>query len=75
MIQISLMKYSIFFMGRRDNKASSNLMFHNKLDHTNLFYSNGESQLISKHQGTIFSLYNGEDNTGYFMVLSPSDCF
>nr|YP_010384580.1 RNA polymerase beta'' subunit [Picea brachytyla]YP_010413725.1 RNA polymerase beta'' subunit [Picea purpurea]UGW52796.1 RNA polymerase beta'' subunit [Picea brachytyla]URQ19278.1 RNA polymerase beta'' subunit [Picea purpurea] len=75
MIQISLIKYPLFFMGRRDNKASSNLMFHNKLDHTNLFYSNGERQLISKHQGTICSLYNGEEDSGSFMILSPSDCF
>jgi hypothetical protein len=64
MIQISLIKYPLFFMGRRDNKASSNLMFHNKLDHTNLFYSNGERQLISKYQGTICSLYNGEEDSG-----------
>jgi DNA-directed RNA polymerase subunit beta' len=75
MIQISLIKYPLFFMGRRDNKASSNLMFHNKLDHTNLFYSNGERQLISKHQRTICSLYNGEEDSGSFMILSPSDCF
>jgi hypothetical protein len=75
MIQISLIKYPLFFIGRRDNKASSNLMFHNKLDHTNLFYSNGEMQLISKHQGTICSLYNGEEDSGSFMILSPSDCF
>nr|AET45225.1 RNA polymerase beta chain [Pinus wallichiana] len=75
MVQISLMKYPPFFMGRRDNKASSNLMFHNNLDHTNLFSSNGASQLISKHQGTICSLSNGEEDSGSFMVLSPSDCF
>nr|YP_009268463.1 RNA polymerase beta subunit-2 [Pseudolarix amabilis]BAV19369.1 RNA polymerase beta subunit-2 [Pseudolarix amabilis] len=75
MIQISLMKYPPFFMGRRDNKASSNLMFHNKLYHTNLFSSNGENQLISKHQGTICSLSNGGEDSGSFMVLSPSDCF
>jgi hypothetical protein len=49
--------------------------FHNKLDHTNIFSSNGETQLISKHQGNIFSLYNGEDDNGYFMVLSPFDYF
>nr|YP_009727801.1 RNA polymerase beta' subunit [Abies beshanzuensis]QCG70536.1 RNA polymerase beta subunit-2 [Abies beshanzuensis var. ziyuanensis]QHX99955.1 RNA polymerase beta' subunit [Abies beshanzuensis] len=75
MIQISLMKYPLFFMGRRDNKASSNLMLHNKLSHTNLFSSNGESQLISKHQGTICSLSNGGEDSGSFTVLSPSDCF
>jgi DNA-directed RNA polymerase subunit beta' len=75
MIQIILIKYPLFFMGRRDNKASSFLMFHNKLDHTNIFYSNGERQLISKHQGTICSLYNGEEDSGSFMILSPSDCF
>ena len=75
MVQISLMKYPPFFMGRRDNKASSNLMFHNNLDHTNLFSSNGASQLISKHQGTLCSLSNGEEDSGSFMVLSPSDCF
>lgn len=75
MVQISLMKYPPFFMGRRDNKTSSNLMFHNNLDHTNLFSSNGASQLISKHQGTICSLSNGEEDSGSFMVLSPSDYF
>nr|ULF03417.1 RNA polymerase beta'' subunit [Cathaya argyrophylla]ULF47350.1 RNA polymerase beta'' subunit [Cathaya argyrophylla]ULF47421.1 RNA polymerase beta'' subunit [Cathaya argyrophylla]ULF47498.1 RNA polymerase beta'' subunit [Cathaya argyrophylla]ULF47591.1 RNA polymerase beta'' subunit [Cathaya argyrophylla] len=75
MIQISLMKYPPFFMGRRDNKASSNLMFHNKLDHTNLFSSNRKSRLISKHQGTICSFSNGEEESGSLMVLSPSDCF
>nr|YP_009522135.1 RNA polymerase beta subunit-2 [Larix occidentalis]AXQ01199.1 RNA polymerase beta subunit-2 [Larix occidentalis] len=75
MIQISLIKYPPFSMGRRDNKASSNFMFHNKLDYTNLVSSNGESPLISKHQGTICSFSNGEEDSGSFMVLSPSDCF
>ena len=75
MIQISLIKYPPFSMGRRDNKASSNFMFHNKLDYTNLISSNGESPLISKHQGTICSFSNGEEDSGSFMVLSPSDCF
>nr|ART87652.1 RpoC2 [Tsuga ulleungensis] len=75
MIQISLMKYPPFFMGRRGNKTSSNLMCHNKLYHTNLFSSNGESQLINKHKGTICSLSNGGEDSGSFMVLSPSDCF
>ena len=75
MIQISLMKYPLFFRERRDTKASSNLMFHNKMYHTNIFSSNGESQLISKHEGTICSLSNGEEDSGSFLVLSPSDCF
>jgi len=75
MIQISLMKYSLFSMGRRDNEASSNFMFHNKFDYTNIVSSNGESPLISKHQGTICSFSNGEEDSGSFMVLSPSDCF
>ncbi|MDO1831489.1 hypothetical protein Q2337_26840, partial [Escherichia coli] len=75
MVQISLMKYPPFFMGRRDNKTSPNLMFHNNLDHTHLLSSNGASQLISKHQGTICSLSNGEEDSGSFMVLSPSDYF
>nr|YP_010184918.1 RNA polymerase beta'' subunit [Pseudotsuga brevifolia]QVH34597.1 RNA polymerase beta'' subunit [Pseudotsuga brevifolia] len=75
MIQISLMKYSLFSMGRRDNEASSNFMFHQKFDYTNIVSSNGESPLISKHQGTICSFSNGEEDSGSFMVLSPSDCF
>nr|BCB64820.1 RNA polymerase beta subunit-2 [Chamaecyparis obtusa var. obtusa]BCB64903.1 RNA polymerase beta subunit-2 [Chamaecyparis obtusa var. obtusa]BCB65069.1 RNA polymerase beta subunit-2 [Chamaecyparis obtusa var. obtusa]BCB65152.1 RNA polymerase beta subunit-2 [Chamaecyparis obtusa var. obtusa]BCB65235.1 RNA polymerase beta subunit-2 [Chamaecyparis obtusa var. obtusa] len=65
MIQISLLKYPFF------NMASSPFLFHNKLGHTNSFFSNDQSQLLSK--GTIRSVPNKNKKEKSFLILSPSD--
>nr|QYB21083.1 RNA polymerase beta'' subunit [Austrotaxus spicata] len=73
MIQISSIKYPFFnrVMAKRENKASSQFMFHNKLDHTNPFYSNDKSQLLSN--SIIRSLPNKNKKGESFMAISPSD--
>nr|QYB22482.1 RNA polymerase beta'' subunit [Sequoiadendron giganteum]BBN66890.1 RNA polymerase beta subunit-2 [Sequoiadendron giganteum] len=71
MIQISLLKYPFFNMAKRENRASSQFLFHNKLDHTNSFFSNDQSQLLNK--GTIRSLFNENKKDESFLILSPSD--
>ena len=65
MIQISLLKYPFF------NMASSPFLFHNKLGHTNPFFSNDQSKLLSK--GTIRSVPNENKKDQSFMILSTSD--
>nr|QYB22724.1 RNA polymerase beta'' subunit [Tetraclinis articulata]BBN66968.1 RNA polymerase beta subunit-2 [Tetraclinis articulata] len=65
MIQISLLKYPFF------NMASSPFLFHNKLGHTNPFFSNDKSKLLSK--GTIRSVPNENKKDQSFMILSTSD--
>nr|QYB22620.1 RNA polymerase beta'' subunit [Prumnopitys amara] len=73
MLQISLKKYPLFYRAKKNNIASSQFMFHNRLDHTNPFCSDEKSQLLNKHQGTIHSLSNQKKKGKSFMVLSPSD--
>nr|YP_010426749.1 RNA polymerase beta'' subunit [Cupressus duclouxiana]USN89451.1 RNA polymerase beta'' subunit [Cupressus duclouxiana] len=65
MIQISLLKYPSF------NMASSPFLFHNKLGHTNSFFSNDQSKLLSK--GTIRSVPNENKKDQSFIILSTSD--
>nr|YP_009520838.1 RNA polymerase beta subunit [Hesperocyparis benthamii]AXP34191.1 RNA polymerase beta subunit [Hesperocyparis benthamii] len=65
MIQISLLKYPFF------NMASSPFFFHNKLGHTNSFFSNDQSKLLSK--GTIRSVPNENKKDQSFIILSTSD--
>jgi hypothetical protein len=65
MIQISLLKYPFF------NMASSPFLFPNKLGHTNSFFFNDQSKLLSK--GTIRSVPNENKKDQSFMILSPSD--
>nr|YP_009520586.1 RNA polymerase beta subunit [Cupressus tonkinensis]YP_009917387.1 RNA polymerase beta'' subunit [Callitropsis funebris]AXP33939.1 RNA polymerase beta subunit [Cupressus tonkinensis]QKG04325.1 RNA polymerase beta'' subunit [Callitropsis funebris]WIL97842.1 RNA polymerase beta'' subunit [Callitropsis funebris] len=64
-IQISLLKYPSF------NMASSPFLFHNKLGHTNSFFSNDQSKLLSK--GTIRSVPNENKKDQSFIILSTSD--
>nr|QQV69001.1 RNA polymerase beta'' subunit [Taxodium sp. 'Zhongshanshan'] len=71
MIQISLLKYPFFNMAKRENIASSPFLFHNKLGHTNSFFLNDQSKLLSK--GTIRSLPNENKKDESFIILSPSD--
>nr|YP_009113862.1 RNA polymerase beta subunit-2 [Stangeria eriopus]AFR45510.1 RNA polymerase beta subunit-2 [Stangeria eriopus]BAR93368.1 RNA polymerase beta subunit-2 [Stangeria eriopus] len=73
-LQISLVKYPILCMGKRNNTAGSKFVFHNKLDHTNPASSNEDNQLLSQHQGTIRTLPNEGEEGGSLMALSPSDC-
>nr|AER45533.1 rpoC2 [Halocarpus kirkii] len=73
MLQISLNKYPILNREKKDNIASSQFMFHNRLNYTNPFCSDKNSKLLNKHQGTIHSLSNQNKKGKSFMVLSSSD--
>nr|BCA77658.1 RNA polymerase beta subunit-2 [Chamaecyparis formosensis] len=50
---------------------NTNNVFHNKLGNTNSFFSNDQSQLLSK--GTIRSVPNENKKEKSFIILSPSD--
>nr|YP_010569692.1 RNA polymerase beta'' subunit [Podocarpus salignus]UZF97399.1 RNA polymerase beta'' subunit [Podocarpus salignus] len=73
MLRISLKQYPLFDRAERYNTTSSDVMFHNSLDHTNSFCSDDKSKLLNKNQGTIHSLPNQKKKDKSFMVLSPSD--
>nr|QYB21900.1 RNA polymerase beta'' subunit [Papuacedrus papuana] len=64
-------KDSFFNMTKRENITSSPFLFHNRLGHTNSFFSNDQSKLLSK--GTIRSVNNENKKDESFIILSPSD--
>lgn len=76
-IRIDLVKSSIFYIGKRNDMASSGLIANNGSDRTNInpFYFKARIQSFTQHQGTIRTLLNRNKECPSFLILLSSDCF
>jgi len=75
-IRIDLVKSSIFYIGKRNDMASSGLIANNGSDRTNInpFYFKARIQSFTQHQGTIRTLLNRNKECPSFLILLSSDC-
>nr|YP_010291527.1 RNA polymerase beta'' subunit [Rapatea paludosa]ULQ67533.1 RNA polymerase beta'' subunit [Rapatea paludosa] len=75
-IRIELVKSIISYTGKRYDRASSEWIPDNGLDHNNInpFYSKAKIQSLNQHQGTIGTLLNRNKECPSLIILSSSNC-
>nr|QWL22024.1 RNA polymerase beta'' subunit [Cassytha capillaris]QWL22482.1 RNA polymerase beta'' subunit [Cassytha capillaris] len=73
-IRMDLLKFSLFYIGRRNNMSSSGLILNNGSDHINPFYFKERIPSLTQCQGTIRTLWNPNKECPSFLILSSSDC-
>nr|YP_009433794.1 RNA polymerase beta'' subunit [Hypolytrum nemorum]ANP26008.1 RNA polymerase beta'' subunit [Hypolytrum nemorum] len=75
-IKIELVKFTISYIGKRYERASSGLISDNRLDRTNInpFYSKAKIQSFSQHQETMGTLLNRNKDYQSLIILSSFNC-
>nr|QOS47547.1 RNA polymerase beta'' subunit [Ulmus parvifolia]UDY71265.1 RNA polymerase beta'' subunit [Ulmus parvifolia] len=78
-LRINLVKSHISYIRKRNNLLGSGLIFDNRSDRTNPFYSIYSKERIHKllrqNQGTIHTLLNRSKESQSLIILSSSNCF
>ena len=78
-LRINLVKSHISYIRKRNNLLGSGLIFDNRSDRTNPFYSIYSKERIQKllrqNQGTIHTLLNRSKESQSLIILSSSNCF